>query len=775
MVIGTLYGNMILMNLPKHKKSILGESEWGMCFKVQIFEQKYAIGGFLEGKIKIVDKESMILWKELKFKNVVFEALNPLLINTSALEFIFTVKEDPESDQNNEKVEENQYKKNFIYTKKFGYFKDSESINPVNGAIRSSVVQLQSLEDHPDLYIFLTTSELYCVHKKDKTSSYKDEAIEIDAYMGLIEDRNLKVNPMFQLQNLTSKASRRTPADDITVLKQILVLSGGQINLYFLIKEADGLLYFRPQRSFQNLPGNVVAFRAINKLNLILLTSDFDCLTMFCDVDSSTNFVSTFKPVRLPETLTSLLLIKDVDKTLRADYTNSFKLLKTSNRVLFLGKKIGQIQLLGLSATIDHLEGEHEWSLAFSLLEKIYKLEEQRLVFLQNTISDFTLKSAKNGGDGVGRLSRKQAMRRKNEQNREAALSHFNDLVDSYLDYCVGNARTSPHQWIECLYLVSYFSKQFDRQTEVLIKVKEKSIENRLIDIYFGCLSNLVKERVVEALHEEELKIVIEYFKLKNEPEVLSGMLLALEFKDDEKDVVVSVCYDLGLMEPLIKIFLGNQTKPDYFSCLNLLYRRYQQFGGEEVLGSLVLVLENCVEKISSGFYRSEKLKVQVLDQVMLWIMDDLILSFLILSEYRVIFRVLERFFRQEIYSVLKSTKTSIFGKVENVYEYPKHMYEKIKTVSFKAARVGGEEVDDQAILQNFLYFSLKLSLKPRVHFATSDVILFLSQLSINEFELFDGVDEIEAVLADVVSRYRKNMTNVDIRSLLEAACANNM
>ena len=44
-------------------------------------------------------------------------------------------------------------------------------------------------------------------------------------------------------------------------------------------------------------------------------------------------------------------------------------------------------------------------------------------------------------------------------------------------------------------------------------------------------------------------------------------------------------------------------------------------------------------------------------------------------------------------------------------------------------------------IVQNFYYFSVKLSLKPRINFATSDIKMFISSINNSTHTSTDGLD----------------------------------
>lgn len=42
-------------------------------------------------------------------------------------------------------------------------------------------------------------------------------------------------------------------------------------------------------------------------------------------------------------------------------------------------------------------------------------------------------------------------------------------------------------------------------------------------------------------------------------------------------------------------------------------------------------------------------------------------------------------------------------------------------------------------VIQNFYYFSIKLSLKPRINFATSDIMMFIANINQNRGESDEG------------------------------------
>jgi hypothetical protein len=561
--------------------------------------------------------------------------------------------------------------------------------------------------------------------------------------MGLVEDLGLKVAPKFEMKPHNSK-KQRSSSSGIIVLSEILVLSGGKLNLYYLIKEADSNFYFRLQRSFEDYINNVIMFSVIDKDSYLCLDSQGNFFTAFCDVLSSTNIVSCFKKVKIQEELGKLLLVKDKNNVLIESFKKSFKFLKKGQKCFVMTDGFKVFNLMNLAEIIIYLESKHEWNLAYSILEKIHKNEESRFYH------DKSLN----------------------------IVAVFKDLIDSYLEYCVGNAAIKRADWIECLYRVSYFSKEFSLQNEILLKIKEKCLENNLVNDYFDCLSNLIQDGVITQLHHEELQIVIEYFQLKDQFTTIKEILLNLDFHLSEKDKIISICYDLNIFEPLIKIFINNSTKPDYFSCLNILYRKFQSNFDTDLFKTVMNILEKGLEKVLTRHYDTEKLEIYVMEQITLWLFDDTILSSLISFDPQTVYRTLEKFFVHKVYDLIEKSKSGPFKDVKNFYKLPNVLYDKVKSLAFKSVGNGNDEdveKREDLIIQNFLYFSLKLSLKPKMNFATNDIILFLSSLNLKDFVVYDEKDNVEAYLTSSVSKFSKNMTKKDFKSLLESAHENNL
>ena len=137
--IGTLYGAVIMHNFVSEKESMHVEEEWGSVFKVKIYQEKYILAGYLQGKIVIFDKMSLKTWKEILFSDVELTSLNLLQLNSSKISLIFSVKDSSES-----------HKVNFLYEKEMGYFSDKDTISGLNPMIEctgSRIVQVECLQE----------------------------------------------------------------------------------------------------------------------------------------------------------------------------------------------------------------------------------------------------------------------------------------------------------------------------------------------------------------------------------------------------------------------------------------------------------------------------------------------------------------------------------------------------------------------------------------------------------------------------------------------------
>lgn len=73
--------------------------------------------------------------------------------------------------------------------------------------------------------------------------------------------------------------------------------------------------------------------------------------------------------------------------------------------------------------------------------------------------------------------------------------------------------------WIDCICSLSYFSKNYGLQSEILVKIKELSVQHNIIEVYFECLVCLIEDKVIEKLDIDELGLLVEFLKIKEKEE----------------------------------------------------------------------------------------------------------------------------------------------------------------------------------------------------------------------------------------------------------------
>jgi hypothetical protein len=374
------------------------------------------------------------------------------------------------------------------------------------------------------------------------------------------------------------------------------------------------------------------------------------------------------------------MIAEDRKGVLRRDYRTSFCYVRASKRILVLDKNgLSEILLLNFLQIVNRLERDREWKLAFSFLNRIYLKEESRFKYPPN----LNLKAI------------------------------FTDLLDSYLSFGIGKLAKKANLWIDCICSASYFSKTYGLQSEVLLKIKELSIQHNIIQVYFDCVVCLIGDGVIKKLDIDELRLLVEYLKLeagqnlgpesKNSLnfEKICTVLMNLDLDGEkQKNFVVSLCYELGLLKPLVTIFVGDVLSPDYFSCLNILMTHFQQSQNSEksqmepILKQIIDLIQNGISRIKSTkkelklTHLTKKMflqvKVKILDQLLLWLLDAQIISTLLTHIPRSIFNVLEKFFSLEVYEVLTLSKIDLFKGISNIYGYPNHLYSEIKSTTFK-------------------------------------------------------------------------------------------
>jgi hypothetical protein len=90
------------------------------------------------------------------------------------------------------------------------------------------------------------------------------------------------------------------------------------------------------------------------------------------------------------------------------------------------------------------------------------------------------------------------------------------------------------------------------------------------------------------------------------------------------------------------------------------------------------------------------QVKVKILDQLLLWILDEQIIAKLLKQIPRSTFSLLENIFQLEVYNALALSNINLFNKISNIYGYPNHLYENIKSITFKFIADQIEKETDQ-------------------------------------------------------------------------------
>jgi hypothetical protein len=153
----------------------------------------------------------------------------------------------------------------------------------------------------------LTFSELFLVKNEiEVNDNGNNNKFRVEGVLGLPDDQKLKLTPSFQLvkvlenfeipqKSQNSKNSESAENVKITIVAHVYLLNGGILDLYYLMKETDNLMYFRLQRKFSSLGQNLIAFHRINKHILTVLNCQNQLSTVFFDKKSTQNSICKFR------------------------------------------------------------------------------------------------------------------------------------------------------------------------------------------------------------------------------------------------------------------------------------------------------------------------------------------------------------------------------------------------------------------------------------------------------------------------------------------------
>lgn len=99
-------------------------------------------------------------------------------------------------------------------------------------------------------FLLLTFSELYLV-KNEIDPDCNDGMFKIEGVLGLEEDRQLKYTPCMQLVKVlydfesNKSKHKKEKKGEMKIVAHLYLLNSGVLDLYYLMKETDNLMYFR--------------------------------------------------------------------------------------------------------------------------------------------------------------------------------------------------------------------------------------------------------------------------------------------------------------------------------------------------------------------------------------------------------------------------------------------------------------------------------------------------------------------------------------------------
>lgn len=235
---------------------------------------------------------------------------------------------------------------------------------------------------------------------------------------------------------------------------------------------------------------------------------------------------------------------------------------------------------------------------------------------------------------------------------------------------------------------------------------------------------------------------------------------------------MISVCFKLEIFEPLIKIFTIAKSQPDYLSCFNILFNKFLENRSEKIFEILLKLVKSAIKNSTNFHFQDQSTNTLIFKQALIWVLDTSILTTLTIYSPQSTLKLLEEFFQKSTFKILESVKNVEYLESckDNFYMFPTRIYERIKMIIFKSASVDDDEKQEE-IVENFNYFSAKMSLKQNINMPTSDVIFFLSNINPREIRIYDEIDQIEFNLSLVVSKFSSKMTELDFQNLLEIYC----
>ena len=100
--------------------------------------------------------------------------------------------------------------------------------------------------------------------------------------------------PFFKISEISKNENDKKNSELEICVKMFLVING-ELFYYYLMREADGLHYFRLQRTFEKISKNIVFFQKITKNHFLFGEENGNFGVYFIDLESSYASASTFK------------------------------------------------------------------------------------------------------------------------------------------------------------------------------------------------------------------------------------------------------------------------------------------------------------------------------------------------------------------------------------------------------------------------------------------------------------------------------------------------
>lgn len=608
---------------------------------------------------------------------------------------------------------------NYYFEKKIGYFRDSERVDKFIPRIVNLIIQIEKLSNLDNGYIMLTSAEIFLV---DVTPDKPDLGSPL-AHLGFQEAGHHHFLPYFEV-------SEQLPIDqtkEIVIVAKLFILSCGVLSYYYLLREVDGLSYFRLQRTFIESIPELTFFKQIDEFRKLIFTIDNSIGLMFIDIESSSSAAgSVFKLLPIKKKISSMLNIKDENGIIRESISESVRItqMRDGKVQIIAADKIHNIEVLDWARIIDRLENSHSWDLAYTLLEKIFLGQEKRLI-------------EKEGSD---------------------VIYFFNDLTESYRSYSLSNSFKNPSIWSDFVYRSIYYSQFFNLEQIVLEKNISVSQSNNLDGEVYDCIFQMIQSKQLVRMSDTNIQRIISYLlNTKGDRAKASVVLLGLEYSESQKDRIVSICYELDLIAPLVNLLINSETSPDFLSCLNNLYRKVLSSKEDEMrhecIISILNVIEIAIQRIIEG--HDEKVDKNIFQQVSLWLANETIVWTLLDSNPKGVFRLAELIhddvFINRLQELLREETT-----------FPRTLLSIIK----QHAAISEAHQNSNPIFQNYIYFSLRESEEKHLSLPTDKIIEFMEQINIDN--LYQGPEEVEKCLIDIVLQMQRKLTYNDLIQLQE-------